>query len=540
MAQIRLVARLNQIIARPLTTALGMHWLLGIVLGVLGLGVLTAALYLAPQPATVGLVLLGLGLPIGLLLWSRPEFGLLGILFLAANFLPMDVVDIRLPIGGGLELRDLLLLGMLGLLILRGLARKTLYVPWWPVGAPLLLFLALALLSAAYSLLWQGVETNWALAELRDLSAYALFFITAWVLNRPRLLVVVLAGLFVVADLTAAIIFVQQFLGASRPLLPAMTASYWGIWDWGGGTGLIGRVRVVPPSHVLVYFAMLISGGLAMYEPNRRFRAMLAIQFGVLGLALLLTYTRAQWIATAIALVLMLAVLAPKYKAQLARLTFLSIPMLLLACGLLGFGLQKRLEKTSLFTLLSERVMTLLTPDETLDSSSLQWRAFETKEAFNSISLHPLLGVGLGNSYRHVTTLQGEADGWYTGMSLAAGGVSRFTRYVHSSYLWIAVKMGIPAFVIFLWFCAAFLVAGWRLMSRLPDKEVKGIVLAVVTGFAGLFVWSVFHQHLVMNRSSTGVAFMAGLVAGIYSLYSRERGASLKRNRLSWPTGGDK
>jgi len=529
--QIKILNRRNKIAIFPPTASIWLPFV-----GVLGLGGFALALYLVPRSATLGLALIGLGLPVMFLLWYWPEFGLLGILFLAANFLPMDIVDVRLPIGGGLELRDLLLLGMLGLLTLRGLAHRKLFIPWWTVGAPLFLFLVLALFSAAYALFWQGVETNWAFAELRDLSAYALFFVTAWILDRPHRLTLVLTGLFVIADLTAIIIFIQQFLGPSKPLLPAMTASFWGIWNQGGTTGSIGSVRVVPPSHVLVYFTMLIAGGLAMFSPNRRLQIVFATQFGLLGMALLLTYTRAQWAATAIALTLMLIILVPIYKVQFTRLILLSIPPLLLACSLLGFGLQNRFEETTLYTLLSERVLTLLNPDETIGTSSLQWRVFETEEALNSISKHPLLGVGLGNSYRDITTLQGEADGWFTGYSLAAGEVSRFTRYVHSSYLWIPVKMGIPSFIIYLWFCVAFLVAGWRLMSKLPSQQMRGIVLAVVAGFAGLLVWTVFHQHLIMNRGSTAVAFMAGLVAGIDSLSRGEHGNA----RLFWAAGAIK
>lgn len=523
MTQIRLVAKLTQNVNSPPAIGPGMYQAFAAVLSVLGL--LAAASYLAPQPATMGLVLLGLGLPIVLLLWHRPEFGLIGILFLAANFLPLDIVDIRLPIGGGLELRDLLTLGLFSLLVFRGLSRKTLGIPWWPIGAPLTVFMAFVLFSTVYALFWESVEPHWVFSELRDLSAYALFFITAWSLGRPRHLVTVLVGLFVIADLTASIIFIQQFLGVSRPLLPAMAASYWGIW-LEGGAGSFGSVRVVPPSHVLIYFAMLIAGGLAIFETNRRLRTGLVIQFGVLGLALLLTYTRAQWIATTIALALMATVLVPMYKAQIGRFALLSISIFLILLGFLGFGLQGLLQETPLITLLSDRATTLLTPDETIDSRSLQWRIFENEEALKSISRHPLLGVGLGNSYRNLTTLQGEADGWFTGNSLVAGEVSRFTRYVHSSYIWIPVKMGIPAFVIFLWFCAALPVAGWRLMRSLPDNQMQGIVLAIVTGFIGLLVWTIFHQHLIMNRSSTAVAFVAGLLAGIYSLYSREYGAS--------------
>jgi len=44
---------------------------------------------------------------------------------LSESLVRADIVDLRLPIGG-LELRDLALIGMLGLLILRGLVHKTL------------------------------------------------------------------------------------------------------------------------------------------------------------------------------------------------------------------------------------------------------------------------------------------------------------------------------------------------------------------------------------------------------------------------------
>lgn len=531
MAQTKFVHKPTPIINQSSGTAPGMYGVLAIVMGILVL--LAAALYLAPQPATLGLVILGLGLPVLYLLWQRPEFGLLAILFLAANFLPMDLVDIRLPIGGGLELRDLLIIGLFGLLVFRGLARKTLNIPWWPVGAPLTLFMALVLFSAAYALLWNNVEAHWVFSEVRDLSAYMLFFITAWSLVHPRQLAILLIGMFVIADLTAVIIFIQQFLGVSRPLLPAMTASFWGIWFQGGGIGSFGSVRVVPPSHVLVYFAMLIASGLAIFEPNRKLRTVFAIQAGLLGLALLLTYTRMQWIATAIALPLMASVFVPMYKVRFTRLALWSVPVLLLVLGLFGVWQQALLKEVPLLKLLSERVTTLFTLDETLESSSLQWRVFETDQALKSIFNNPLLGVGLGNSYRNITMLQGEANGWLTGYSLVAGEVSRFTRYVHSSYIWIPVKMGIPSFVIFLWFCAAFLVAGWRLMRNLPDPQMKGIVLAVVTGFVGLLVWTALHQHLIMNRSSTAVAFVTGLVAGIYSLQSREYGAVFTWSRHS-------
>ena len=131
-----------------------------------------------------------------------------------------------------------------------------------------------------------------------------------------------------------------------------------------------------------------------------------------------------------------------------------------------------------------------------------------------SISEHPLLGVALGNSYRDVTLLRGEASGRFQG-GLARGVFSRFTRFIHSSYLSIAVKMGLPALICFLWCCAAFVVKGWQLYRSLPEGQLKGLVLAVVAGSIGLLLWSLLHQHFVEAESTSVVGLMVGLIATI-------------------------
>ena len=183
MTQIKLVARLNQNYHPPSRNCPWDVPGIGILLGVLGLGVLAAALYLAPQPATLGLVLLGLGLPIVLLLWHRPEFGLLALIFLTSSFVSPDSVDLRLPIGGGLDLRDLVLMGMFGLWYsadwsirlcryLGGLWECCCLCSW------------LRCYVCRYALFFQGVETNWALSDFRELSYYAVFFLTAWTSQR--------------------------------------------------------------------------------------------------------------------------------------------------------------------------------------------------------------------------------------------------------------------------------------------------------------------------------------------------------------------
>ena len=111
--------------------------------------------------------------------------------------------------------------------------------------------------------------------------------------------------------------------------------------------------------------------------------------------------------------------------------------------------------------------------------------------------------------------MQGEAMGALSANGLAAGDVSRLTRFVHSSPLSIAVKMGLPTLFVFVWFSAAFLVRGWSLHERLSDPLLKGVVLAMLAGYVGLLQWSLFHQLLVVLSGTAVVGLATGLVAGI-------------------------
>ncbi len=521
------------IVVRPPTTAPRRYRAVGIVLGVLGLGGLAAGLYLAPELATLGLVLLGLGPPIVLLLWRRPEFGLLAIIFLTSRLIPSDVIDLRLPIGGGLDLQDLVLIGMLGLLILQGLIRKNLSIPWWPVGAPLLVLLGLALFSTLYALFYQHVELNWVFGDLRAVAFYGVFFVTGWAITQRRQLTTVLVGLFIIADLIAGVVLLQQFLGANHPLLASMSSTWRVEALQAEGSGSFGLVRIMPPGVVLAYFVMVMAACLmALASHNRRLRVLFALQFAYLNLGLLLTYTRALWIAAVVSLGLALIVLFPTYKAHLLRY---------LVIGILGLGLLVGLSGTQpdqspgseISTAAAARLLTIFTPEETLDSNSLKWRVFETEEGLRSVSEHPLIGVGLGNSYREITTLAGEAFGWMTGGSLASGDTSRFTRFLHNSYLSIAVKMGLPALACLLWFCVSLVVNSALLYRHLSEGQSRAIALAVLATVVGLLEWSFFHQHFVQTESTAIVGLMAGLAASLYHGVGGQRGLEPPSRRAS-------
>jgi len=252
---------------------------------------------------------------------------------------------------------------------------------------------------------------------------------------------------------------------------------------------------------------------LTLRPPKIRWsRAVLALHVAFLGLALVLTYTRAQWIASGIALLLICAFLPRTTRRSLGRLLLVLAPVLALSVWLVGSELVP-LGGAGVAQALTSRVTSVFTVGDTLDSASLGWRIFELDAATRSLFQHPFLGVGLGNDYRDITLLQGEASGWLWQL----GGNSRLTRFIHDSYLYVAVKMGILALGAFVWFCVAFLVSGTRSYLRMPDGSEKLIVLAIVSSFAGLLEWVVFEAHLMLTPGMTTLGLMVGLVAAVGS-----------------------
>ncbi len=365
MTQIKLVARLNQIINLPSTITPEMYRVLRTILGMLGLGVLGAALYVAPQPATLILVLVGLGLPIMLLLWHRPEFGLLALTFLTSSFIQSNIVDLRLPIGGGLDLRDLVLIGLFGVVGLQQLTRGTLKVPWWPVGGPLLLFLVVAVFSAFYAIAFRHGESNWALGDLRIFILYTTFYITLWSVKRPGQLRILIIGLFIIADLTAVIIYLQQFSGASNPLSQAMmTARDWRVYE---GAGV---VRVIPAGHVLMHFMWFVALGLLLFaRSNRGLKVFCVAQLLYIGGGHLFTYTRAQWLALILGLGLVFIILMPRYKQHLAKTAVITCSIALLLAVFITGGVLSEVTTTPFVAEIIQRFSSILTPSETEEQS---------------------------------------------------------------------------------------------------------------------------------------------------------------------------
>lgn len=497
--------------------------LIGIGVWVFVLALLMIAAYLVPTITAIGLAAISACAVSAWLLWQHPEAGLVVLIFMVAGFIPADLIDLRLPIGG-LDLRDLCLLGMIGMLGLRQMVRARPILVWPAVSVPLLGFMTLALCSAVYALRYQGVETHWVFNELRTLTYYLIFFIVVWGIERTSQLKFLLAGLVAFANLANTLVITQQFFGRSSPLLAAMAGTNWYIRQQGEQADAFGTVRIIPPGQVMLFMVMVISFSfMVSSRVTPRLRRFFALEFMFLNAGMILTYTRGQWIASVIALGFSTLFLAPPDKARLLRQVLAAGLVVLFIFGVFGSAFEQQFETSAFAEAVTERASSIFTPQQTLDSASLQWRLFEDEEAIKSIMQHPIMGVGLGNTYRDITLLQGEARGWWG--TLASGSYGRFTRYVHNSYLYITAKMGLTGILALGWFFMSFLWQGWRIYKALPDSHAKRLVLVIIASFIAVLPWSITQAHFMQVESTTAIGLMAGLVATMYQMEQRRKAA---------------
>ncbi len=498
--------------------------------GLLACAIVAALCFAAPNLVAPELGLLGIGAPLVWLAWKRPEVGVLGLVSLTAGLIPLSSLYLPLPIGGVFDY-DIVLIGLLGMLALRGLIYDGLRIEWWPVSKPLLVFLALAVASVIYAVSFRQVDLAHSLNELRPLVYYGASIVVAMALTRPSQRTTLLIGLFVLADVVSAALIFAQFAGAGRYLFPGMAE--WQVNDVGAGgvtdtvtsqDGGFGLLRIVPPAAQLMFVIMILAF-LWTLAPGLRpaVRITCAAQCALLNVGLLLTYTRAQWIASVLSILIVALFVPHALRVSLAHGLLGSVGLCALVFVLFQAGVQLPGDAVQpAVEAMLGRASSILSPDATLNSASLQWRAFENQEALNSLVESPQ-GVGLGNTYRAITTYAGEAAG-YQGSPL--------NGFMHNSYLYIGVKTGLQGLVAFLWFCLAVLVHGWKLFRAMPNGPDRWLVLAVLASFVGILQWSVTEPNFMQTGATVTVGLMVGLLASLTRNTSPEQTPSVSGARL--------
>lgn len=230
--------------------------------------------------------------------------------------------------------------------------------------------------------------------------------------------------------------------------------------------------------------ALMLVGAYLLFAPSARGkRRCLALLAGTLmGVALLLGFTRSVWLASAAGAVYLLWV----WK----RVLLLALPVVAAGVFLLAPSWIK------------SRAASVLSPHGQLDSN--QHRIVCWRTGWNMVRAHPLLGVGperVGTvlmNYVPADVPHPLPEGWY--------------GHLHSIYVHYAAERGIPAMLALVWFLALALWDYLCALRRLPAGrgEEKFVLHGAVAAVVAVAVAGIFELNL---GDSEVLAMFLALVA---------------------------
>ncbi|MBP1765146.1 MAG: putative bicarbonate transporter, IctB family [Firmicutes bacterium] len=206
---------------------------------------------------------------------------------------------------------------------------------------------------------------------------------------------------------------------------------------------------------------MAIAAGVALHTPEAKFKLALIAFIAMLGVCLVLTYSRGVWLSI-LAVIILYGIL---YSRKVFWL-LLIVPLALV------------LAQDSLM----DRILSIANPTDT--SSTLRLALWESTVAM--ILDHPFLGIGWG-AYLFVYP---EYD-----FFLQDAGTKIF--HAHNMYLNIAAEIGVPGLMVFLALMVGHIRKALRVVQG-SNRWAAGIMLGTATALLGLAV-SGFTDYILFN-----------------------------------------
>jgi len=236
-----------------------------------------------------------------------------------------------------------------------------------------------------------------------------------------------------------------------------------------------------------LWLPLLLLWGIA--GPHRISRSLCLVSFLLGLLALLVSFSRAGWLAFTFSLVLIAMWLMKrsfrKYlRGALPRFLVLGTIVVVLSIPFVP------------------RVVERLSRD---DYGAAYSRIPLAKVALNMIWHNPVIGVGMGN-YKYV---MGKYDN--TPERITRITAQKIPLAVHNIYLMLAAELGIGALAIFVFISIAIFWQGLRTLG-LRDKIVVLFVVAILAGLAAFYLQGMSDPGIIGSCKFRPFWFMAGAV----------------------------
>jgi len=412
----------------------------------------------------------------------RPELGALLFLCLVSALPHSVLFDRGIPVfGGGLKVTDLILVATLGSWVARAAVRRgEIRLPSGATVALVLLGIGFAVVSI---LVAYGKPPQLALFELRPLLSYLLIFPIVSGVRSLREAEVGLA-LYLAAASIACLITIWRYAHGEGD-----TASYTN-----------GAIRII--DSVLLISAMLAAIWVAVLLPTtRRPLAIMALSaLAMLSLAaLFFTFQRTAWVALLAALLLLILRFT---RGMRLRLAVRALPVLVIALVVV-LAVNATASRSVGDPLHSALTRLTSVADFNKDVSG-RYRIDEWKAAGAAIEHHPLAGIGLGNTITFWSPM-------YSPTTHMNGGMTT-TWYIHNSYIWFALKLGVAGAAVFV---ALLLLQVRRARMALKDAldiRRRRLLLGALGTLVALLLVSLAGPHLNGDSSTPYIAAAIALI----------------------------
>lgn len=466
----------------------------GVAVG-LGMAVGILATWFPPFWVLVALA----ALPFGILALKRSEFALLGILLATSSIVYEELLPVISTPIGSLHITDVLLLALLGLIIIRRMLKPELNIIRTPLDWPLLAFYGVTLLSTFVAIHGSSVEVEMARRAIRVVTYYLTFFIVTNLVREDHQLHFLVRGMLILATVVAAAMVAQFLLGESLHLFPGRVESL-----QTQGVSYVDITRILPPGQSIVVVAFITITVILVLGGRRPLNILVFLQWGLLGLAVLLSFTRTFWVQAGLAILFLTFLVSGR---GMVKLMTRSLVVLLFAAPLLLFVFDNRDSRfAGLITASYERLATLGS-SKTVGEDSLQWRYVENEYVLPQILSHPLLGLGLGARYRpfdwRIDRIDYHARGWDP------------RRYIHNAHFWIIMMAGPLAYLCLVWLSVVFLLRGFKYWRLIPDLRMRGYVLSFSLIYLGVLLGAIVSPMFMQWYWTPVIGILMGVNEGV-------------------------
>lgn len=427
---------------------------------------------------------------------KRPEIALLGIMVATSSIVFEDQLPM-ISVGISLHIPDILLLGSLGLIVVRWMVESEFKIVHTPLDWPLLIFYGVTLFSTYIAWKQSSLDVESARRWIRILSYYLTFFVATNLVRERRQLNFLLNGFFFLATVVAGAMVIQFLLGDSVHLLPGRVENL-----STQGNMYEDITRILPPGWSIVLISFVAIFCILVMKHFKLLGWLTFLQCCLLGMGLLVTFLRSYWAV----LIIAIALLAYLFRGvDRLRLIGWSLLVISLAAIILLLVISDPSSRASKLVGASFERLSTLGKSGTFqgEDDSLNWRMIENVYALSTIASNPWIGLGMGFTYR---PWDRRLDGPHPSVS-----DYDFRKHIHNGHLWILLQSGLLGYLSFIWLSLTFLLRGFKYWRSVTEIRFKGVVLGFAVAYLGVLIAAVVNSTFVQWRWTPVIGIMMGM-----------------------------